>query len=254
MTVIGLGKIGLVKPGDDVSRLIFDAIKAERLSLRDGDVVVISQKIVSKAQGLLTDISRIKPSTTAKSLSRRTRKDPRLVELILLDSAKVLRADSQALIVKRRDGLICLNAGVDKSNVKGPLIYSQLPKDSDYVASQIRRKLERFSGRRLGVMVADTYSRPFRVGQVEFAIGVSGFEPLVDYRGQQDIFGYSLKFKFVGLADEIAAAAELVMGQGTERIPVAIVRGVTRLRRSDARSLAKRLLLGRKRDLFRVMA
>lgn len=250
VTVLGLEKIGLVNPGDDLAGLIYDALRAENLEFVDGDVVVVSQKIVSKAEGLLVDISRIKPSARSRSYAKRTGKDPRLVELILRDSAEVLRADSEALVVRRRDGFVCLNAGVDKSNVSGPHVYALLPRNADSSANKIRARLEELSGRELAVIVADTYSRPFRTGQVEFAIGVSGMDPIVDYRGSQDLFGYKLRYKFVGFADEVAAAAELVMGQGTEGVPVAIVRGLSRIKPSKSGWLRKKLLLGRRRDLF----
>lgn len=251
VSVIGLDKIPLVKPGDDIAHLIMNAVTADDLELLDGDVLVISQKIVSKADGLLVDVSTITAGERAKVLGKRTGKDARLIQLILRDSAKLLRADSQAIVVRQKNGFICLNAGVDKSNVDGTLNYARLPEDPDLSADRIREKLERASGRSLGVIVADTYSRPFRVGQVELAIGIAGIEPVADYRGLKDLFGYSLKYKFVGLADEIAAASELVMGQGNERTPVAIVRGIPRIKRSDAPNLSNKLSLGRQRDLFR---
>lgn len=250
MTVIGLERIGLVNPGDDVADLIIEALKAEGMELLDDDVIVVSQKIVSKAEGLLVDISSVKAGSKALALAKRTKKDPRLVELILKDAKRLMRADTEAIIVQRRDGFICLNAGVDKSNVEGKTTYSLLPQDSDSAAEKLRVQLEQVSGRRIGVIIADTYSRAFRVGQVEFAIGVSGIEPIVDYRGHEDLFGHRLKFKYVALADEIAAAAELVMGQGTERTPVAIVRGLTRLTRNETLQLSRQLLMGRRRDLF----
>ena len=250
LSVIGLERIGLVKSGDDVGQIIFDAMKNANLGFVDGDVIIVSQKIVSKAEGLEVDISTIRPSGRARALSRKTGKDPRLVELILTDTRRVLRADWEALVVERKDGIVCVNAGVDKSNVKGILGYARLPKNSDSSARRIRVRLEALSGSKLAVIVADTYSRPFRVGQVEFAIGVSGLEPIVDYRGLEDIFGYQLRYKFVGLADEVAAAAELVMGQGTERRPVAIVRGLPRLHRAEQSGLSKKLTLGKRMDLF----
>jgi coenzyme F420-0:L-glutamate ligase/coenzyme F420-1:gamma-L-glutamate ligase len=250
VTVFGLEKIGLVKPGDDIAQLILQALNSENIDLSNGDVIVVSQKVVSKADGLLVDISTIKPSSKSKSISKRARKDPRLIQLILKDSAQVLRADSRALVVKRKDGFVCLNAGVDKSNVEGRTVYARLPENADMSATNLRIRLERTTGKRIGIIVADTYSRPHRAGQVEFAIGVSGIDPIVDYRGSPDIFGYELKYKFVGLADEIAAAAELVMGQGTERTPIALVRGLTRIRTSEGGNLSRKLLLGRQRDLF----
>lgn len=251
VAVIGLEKIPLIKHGDDAAHLILDAAKSENLELTDGDVVVVSQKMISKADGLLVDITSIRARHRSKLISKRVRKDPRLVELILKDSARVIRADSKALVVRRKDGFVCLNAGVDKSNVNGRTVYSRLPENCDISAEKLRIRLELLTGRKLAVIVADTYSRPMRVGQAEFAIGISGFEPIADYRGLRDLFGYELKYKAVGLADEIAAAAELVMGQGTEQIPVAIVRGLTRIVRSEAGGLSKKMLLGRRIDLFR---
>jgi coenzyme F420-0:L-glutamate ligase / coenzyme F420-1:gamma-L-glutamate ligase len=250
VTVYGLEKIPLVKPGDDAAQLIIGSMRAEALELKDGDVVVVSQKIVSKAEGLLVDISDIEPGRRSKVISKHTNKDPRLIELILRDSAKVVRADHKALVVQRKDGFVCLNAGVDKSNVAGATMYTRLPEDADASANNLRSRLEELSGKQIGVIVADTYSRPFRVGQVEFAIGISGIEPITDYRGQKDLFGYELRYKFVALADEIAAAAELVMGQGTEHVPVAIVRGLSRVIRTQARGLSKKLQLGKQADLF----
>ncbi len=251
ISIVGLEKIDLLKPGDDVGRVIFDALRMENVELAEGDVVVVSQKIVSKAENLEVDITTIKPSKKARSLSRKTGKDARLIELILSDSHRVLRADSQALLVRRKDGMICLNAGVDKSNVEGRHNYAKLPTDSDLSAKRIRVRLEELSGKKVAVIVGDTYSRPFRVGQVEFAIGISGMEPIVDYRGLEDLFGYELRYKFVGLADEVAAAAELVMGQGTERTPVAIIKGLPRLKRAEGSGLSRKLLVGGRMDLFR---
>ena len=251
VTAIGLERVGLVKPGDNLAKLLIGAISAEGLELKDGDVVVISQKIISKAQGLLVDLSTLKPGAKAKTIGRRTKKDPRLIELIMKDSKKILRADKQALVVAMKNGFVCLNAGVDKSNVNGRRVYARLPTDLDGSANHVRIELERLSGKRLAVIIGDTYSRPFRVGQVEFAIGIAGFDPIVDYRGSKDLFGYELKFKYVALADEVAAAAELVMGQGAEGVPAVIVRGLTRMERDESDGLSEKLLLGKKLDLFR---
>jgi len=251
VTAIALERIGLIKPGDNIARLLVAAISAEALELIDGDIIVVSQKIISKAQGLLVDVSKVKPSSRAKSISRRTKKDAGLIELIMRDSSKILRADKQALVVSGKNGFVCLNAGVDKSNVNGRRVYARLPTDLDGSANHLRIELERLTGKKLSVVIGDTYSRPFRVGQVEFAIGISGFDPIVDYRGRRDLFGYELKFKYVALADEVAAAAELVMGQGSEGVPAVIVRGVTRMKRNERLGLSKKLLMGKKLDLFR---
>jgi len=251
LTIFGLDNIGTVEPGDDIAKLIYEKSREEYLVFSDGDLVVISQKIVSKADGLLVNVTGIKPTPRAKRLAELTRKDPRVVELILRDSSEVLRADSQAFVVRRNDGLVCLNAGVDKSNVEGYTSYSRLPPNSDNSAMKILRRLEELSARKLAVIIADTYSRPLRVGQVEFAIGIAGMEPIVDYRALKDMFGYILRYKYVALADEVAGAAELVMGQGTERTPVAIVRGLNRVKRRLNRGLSKRVQMGSRLDLFR---
>jgi len=250
VSIIGLNKIGLVKPHDDISKLIADAAKAEEIELSDFDVVVVSQKIISKSEGQLVDILTLKPSNQAKSIAKRTKKDARVIELILRDSKEVIKADREALVVRRKDGLICLNAGVDKSNVDGDTIYVRLPENPDKSAVKIKNGIERLTGKEVAVIVADTYSRPHRVGQVEFTIGLAGLEPIIDYRGHEDLFGYQLHYKYVGFADEIAAAAELVMGQGVEGIPVAIVRGLSRMKLTSATGLSKKLLLGKKRDIF----
>lgn len=250
ITAIGLERIGLVKKGDNVAKIIVNSIRDEGLTLEDNDIIVISQKIISKADGLTIDLSTISPSQRAKQIAKRSRKDPRLIELILKDSSKVLRVDKQALVVARKDGFVCLNAGVDKSNVDGRQFYTRLPINSDESAYKLRAELEQLTGKRLSVIIGDTYSRPLRVGQAEFAIGVSGLNPIADYRGHKDLFGYELKFKYVALADEIAAAAELVMGQGSEGVPVAIVRGLTRIERNEDIGLSKKLLLQKKLDIF----
>jgi coenzyme F420-0:L-glutamate ligase/coenzyme F420-1:gamma-L-glutamate ligase len=245
-----LEHIGLVKKGDDIAKLIVNSIRDDGLTLQDDDIIVVSQKIISKADGLTVDLSTIKPSKRAKQIAKRSRKDPRLIELILKDSSKLLRVDKQALVVERKDGFVCLNAGVDKSNVDGRSFYTRLPMNADESTHKLKIELERLTGKRLAVIMGDTYSRPLRVGQVEFAIGVSGLNPIADYRGDKDLFGYELKFKYVALADEIAAAAELVMGQGAEGVPVAIVRGLTRIERNESTGLTQKLLLQKKLDIF----
>jgi coenzyme F420-0:L-glutamate ligase/coenzyme F420-1:gamma-L-glutamate ligase len=251
ISIIGLESIGLIQSGDNLSRIIYDATRREHSELQPNDVIVISQKIASKAEGQLVDVSTIKPSSRARNIAKKTGKSPQLITLILQDSARILRAEKRVLVVKRKDGFICLNAGVDKSNVKGETVYARLPNDSDLFAQKLRIELERLSGKKLAVIIADTYSRPSRVGQVEFAIGISGMEPIVDYRGSEDLFGHELKFKYVAVADEVAAAAELVMGQGTERVPVAIIRGLGRLRHTEEINLARKLILRRQKDIFR---
>jgi len=250
VSIIGLNRIGLLKPHDDVSQLIVDAARADQIEFMNHDVIVVSQKIVSKADGRLVDISTIRPSNRAKSIAKRTNKDARVIELILRDSKEIIRADRVALVVRTRNGFVCLNAGLDKSNVQGQTVYARLPNNPDKSAAIIKAKIEKSTGKEVAVIIADTYSRPNRVGQVEYTIGLAGLEPIIDYRGQADIFGYCLHYKYVALADEIAAAAELVMGQGNEQIPAAIIRGLARMQPTNSPGLSKKLLLGKKRDIF----
>jgi coenzyme F420-0:L-glutamate ligase/coenzyme F420-1:gamma-L-glutamate ligase len=250
VSIIGLSKIGFVEPRDQISKLIVDAAEVEETELADSDVVVVSHKIVSKAEGRLVDISTIKPSKRAKSVAKKTKKDPRVIEVILRDSKELIKANREALVVRRKDGFVCLNAGVDKSNVNGDTTYARLPENPDKSATKIRNEIEELTGKKVAVIIADTYSRPNRVGQVEFAIGISGLEPIIDYRGHKDLFGYQLHYKYVGFADEIAAAAELVMGQGVERTPVAIIRGLSRIKHADAIGLSRKLTLEGNRDIF----
>jgi len=200
------------------------------LGIRNHDVLVVGQKAVSKSEGRLVSLDTIHPSNKAKIIARKTGRRPEFVQIVLNDSNRIVRADKTALIVTTRSGWTCLNAGVDKSNVEGEGNYALLPKTPDASARIIRNRIKRLTGKTIGVIITDTHSRPFRLGQVEETIGIAGMKPLADYRGQKDVFGYQLRFKNVAVSDEIAGAAELVMGQGTERVPAAIVRGLKRVR------------------------
>jgi coenzyme F420-0:L-glutamate ligase/coenzyme F420-1:gamma-L-glutamate ligase len=167
------------------------------------------------------------------AIAKKIERKPEFVQIVLNDSKRVVRTDKMALIVTTKHGWTCLNAGVDKSNVKGDQNYALLPTNPDGSARKIRNRIRHLTGRSIGVIITDTHSRPFRLGQVEETIGIAGLKPHADYRGQRDLFGYQLKFKNVALADEVAGAAELVMGQGREAIPAAIVRGLKRVRFQD---------------------
>src|SRR5713101_3141209 len=217
LEIIPIRGLPLVNPGDRLADLIVEAAKRLRVGIRQGDVLVIGQKAVSKSEGQLVDISQVHPSPRAIELGKRTGRNPGFVDLVLRDTSKVVRADKSALIVRTKHGWTCLNAGVDKSNVKGPLTFALLPDNPDASARKIRGLIKRLTRRTVGVIITDTHSRPFRLGQVEEAVGIAGLSPFVDYRGSRDLFGYELRFKNVAVADELAGAAELVMGQGRER-------------------------------------
>jgi coenzyme F420-0:L-glutamate ligase/coenzyme F420-1:gamma-L-glutamate ligase len=216
--------------------------------LQEGDIVVVSQKVVSKAEGRAVELVNIKPSRKAVGLAKVHRKDPRLVEVILRESRKIVRARNGVLITETYHGFVCANAAVDQSNVKGESQALLLPVDPDKSASKVRREIQRLSGKNVAVVIADTFGRPFRNGQTNVAIGVSGMDPMRSYVGTRDMYGKKLRVTEIAVADEVAAAAELVMGKSI-RVPVAIVRGYKF--RPLQRSSIKTLLRSRERDLFR---
>jgi len=250
ISVIGLESFPLVKAGDNLAKMIVETAKKENVPINDGDVIVVAQKVVSKAEGRVTQLRSVKPSERAEEIARITSRDHRLVELVLSEMKKIVKATQDTLIVENRRGLVCINSGIDKSNVPGEDSYALLPEDPDQSAMKIRSQIMRLTGKKVAVIICDTYSRPFRRGQVEFAIGIAGINPFKDYRGQKDLFDYVLKVKNAAIADEIACAAELVMGQGDEGIPVAIIKNVQRAELNGTFS-AEDLNISREEDLFK---
>jgi coenzyme F420-0:L-glutamate ligase/coenzyme F420-1:gamma-L-glutamate ligase len=240
----------LLKPGDDLARLIVDRAMEIGVGIKARDVLVVGQKAVSKSEGRIVNLDDVKPSKRAFGLSKKTGKRPGFVEVVLRGSKRVLRADADAFIVTTKDGATCMNGGVDKSNVEGDSTYALLPIDPDASARKLRARIRQLTGKRIGVIVTDTRSRPFRRGQVEEMIGIAGLSPVVDYRGQNDLFGYQLQFKNVGIGDELASAAELVMGQGREATPAAIIRGLRRVVFQD-RASSRNVAVNPREDLFR---
>ena len=253
LTLTPLPGIPLVKPGDDLAGILLQALQRGGLSLQDGDILVLAQKIVSKSEGRLVHLGDVVPTPQAFELAARSEKDPRLVELVLQESREVLRSRPGSIIVEHRLGFICANAGIDHSNVAGDAAQGEewvllLPEDPDATACEIRQRLEASSGMRLGVMIIDSHGRAWRQGTVGVAIGLSGLPGLADLRGQSDLFGYRLRITQVGVADELAAAASLVMGQAAEATPVVHVRGFPYpLREASLREL----LRPKEQDLFR---
>jgi len=250
LQVIPLRGLPLISPGDKLAEMIVQATLRLKVGVKNRDIFVIGQKAVSKSGGELVDISNLKPSPRAIELARKTGRSAGFIDLVLRNTSRVVRADKTALIVRTRQGWTCLNAGVDKSNVKGASTFALLPRDPDASARQLRSKISRMTGKNVGVIITDTHSRPFRLGQVEETIGIAGISPFVDYRGSKDLFGYELRFKNVAVADELAGAAELVMGQGREATPAAIVRGLRRVRFQD-RARSSALVVSGREDLFR---
>lgn len=248
--VIALDRLPLLKQGDDLGAMIVARANQKGFRIRNRDILVVGQKAVSKTEGRVVDISLVKPTTRALKIARKTGKRSEFVEVVLRDSSRVVRADKEAFIVTTKSGVTCLNGGVDKSNVEGEDMFALLPTNPDASAARLLKKIRKLTGKSVGVVVCDTRSRPFRRGQVEECIGVAGLNPLIDYRGQKDLFGYTLRFKNVALADELASAAELVMGQGTEAAPAAIVRGLRRIRFQE-RTSSRKLGILPSEDLFK---
>jgi len=249
--IIGLETLPEVTKGCDLAQLLVAAAEAEGTPLSDGDIIVVAQKVVSKAKGLIVDLKHVLPSEDAVQIGAVTGKDPRFVEVILRESKKILKVSKPFLVTETHFGHICLNSGVDRSNVAGsPEICSLLPRDPDAFARELRQQLEKRTECHLAVIISDTYSRPHRSAQVDMAIGVSGIQPVKTYRGDVDPYGYTLKFKMQAIADELAASAELVIGQAKERIPAAIIRGYAYT--TDDNSSASELSLIKRgtRDIF----
>ena len=250
VSIIGLEGFPMIEPGNDLAKMIVETAKKNCVSIDDGDIVVVAQKVVSKAEGRIFHLKNVRPSEKAEEIAKITSKDPRLVELVLREAKRIVKVSPEILIVENESGLVCINAGIDKSNVSGEDSYALLPKDSDESAKRIRFEIVKLTGSRVAVVICDTYSRSFRRGQVEFAIGIAGINPFKDYRGQGDLFGYVLKVKNVAIVDEIASAAELVMGQGKEAMPVVIIKNLTRSELSEGFSIED-LGISREEDLFR---
>lgn len=248
--VVGLEGFPLVKTGDNLAKLIIETAGKENIPINNGDIVVIAQKVVSKANGRVTQLRTVSPSKTANEVAKITSKDPRFTELVLGEAREIVKASQESLIVKNKRGLICINSGIDKSNVSGADSYALLPEDPDASARKMRAQIMQLIGKKVAVIICDTYSRPFRKGQVEFAIGLAGVNPFKDYRGKRDLYDYTLKVKKVAIADELASAAELVMGQGDEGIPVVIVKNVKRAELNGTFS-AESLNISREEDLFK---
>ncbi|HDI01732.1 MAG TPA: coenzyme F420-0:L-glutamate ligase [Candidatus Bathyarchaeota archaeon] len=246
--IIGLETLPIVHEGDDIGALICEAASREGVGILDGDVIVVSHIIVSRAEGRVVHLSDVKPSPFAENVARALGKDPRLVEVVLRESKGIARMGDGHLICETKHGFICANAGVDRSNVPGEDTVALLPEDPDASARRIRERIRELTGKDVAVIICDTHGRPLRRGTINVAIGVAGLDPIWDRRGDRDLFGYVLRVTQVAVADELASAAELVMGQAWEGIPVAIVRGYEY--RPSEQATARELIRPRKQDLF----
>ncbi len=217
----------MVQAGDDLPGMMIQALRQSSLELLDGDVLIVAQKIVSKAEGRMVLLSTVTPSAAATALAAETDKDPRMVELILSESSEVVRKNRGVLIVRHKLGFVCANAGIDQSNISHQQGEAALllPLDPDASAQRLRQAMEKLSGKRLGIVISDSMNRPWRLGSTGTAIGSAGITVLDDRRGQHDIYGRELHVTMINRADSMATAAMLVMGETTEKVPLALVRG-----------------------------
>jgi len=248
LTILPVKGIPDIKKGDDLGRLIAGKVEDQGDQFQQGDIAVISQKIVSKAEGRVLPLSKIKPSDFAKTIANQTGKDPRQVEVVWRESKNIIRMRGGHLTTETSHGFICANAGVDQSNVGTRRdSVTLLPRDSDASADRIRKTIHHTTGRDVPVIITDTFGRAWRMGQVNFAIGISGMKPIHDYRGTKDMYRRTLQVTEIAVADELAGAAELVMNKA-DRVPVAIVRGYKAPR---GRGRVRDLIRPEEFDLFR---
>ena len=245
--LLGIPNIPEIQPGDDLPALILSACQSGDTPLQAGDVLVVTQKIVSKAEGRLVDLREIEPSQFAIDYARAWGKDPRHIEVVLRETVRVVRMDKGIIISETRHGFVCANAGVDASNVPGEHLVALLPLDSDASAFNIREAIRQSTGLDIPVIISDSFGRAWRQGIINIAIGVSGLAPLRDFRGQDDRHGYRMSATVIAVADELASAAELVMGK-LDACPAAIVRGYP-FDRAEGHS--RELVIEPARDMFR---
>jgi len=264
LTLTPLQHIPLIRQDDNLADVVVNVLQENNIALEDNDIIVFAQKIVSKAEGRTVNLAMVTPSERAIELAKQTEKDPRLVELILQESNEVIRSRVGAIIVEHKLGFVCANAGIDHSNVNSPLSRAErsdsedeappqdwvllLPQNPDGSAEQIRSQIQSKTGKRVGILIIDSHGRAWRNGTVGTAIGVAGIPALEDLRGTPDLFGFKLQVTQVGVADELAAATSLMMGQAAEGTPVVHVRGFPYPMRDGK---LKELIRPKDQDLFR---
>jgi coenzyme F420-0:L-glutamate ligase/coenzyme F420-1:gamma-L-glutamate ligase len=250
LNIVAIPGIPLIKAGDDLAHIVVAACKSSGNFLENGDVLVISSKIVSKSEGRLFDLRDIIPSERALQVAQETQKDPRLVELVLQESEEVSRARPGVLVTRHRLGFVSANSGIDQSNVGADSddCVLLLPHHPDASAEALRRSLSIRSGVDVGIVISDSHGRPFRLGNIGVAIGVAGIPALIDLRGQPDLFGREMRVSTQGFADLVASAAHLVCGEGDEGLPVVLVRG---LELASKQGKASDLIRPPQQDLYR---
>jgi coenzyme F420-0:L-glutamate ligase/coenzyme F420-1:gamma-L-glutamate ligase len=246
--IIAIEGLPIIEKGDRLGKLVCVAAQRQGTPIQDGDVLVFTHVIVSRAEGNTVNLDEVQPSEFAKKIAEQYQKDPALIEVVLRESKRIVRMGNGNLITETQHGFICANAGIDRSNIQGERNVALLPRDPDLSAQAIRQEIRGITGHNVAVIISDTHGRPLRMGEINIAIGVSGIKPIRDRRGEKDLFGYVLRVKQTAVADELSSAAELVIGQANEGIPAAIIRGYHYPQTEDAK--ATELVRPREKDLF----
>ena len=234
LEIIPLAGLPIIEKGDKISKLICDAARIQGTPVQNGDVIVVTHVIVSRSEGAIIDLDSVEPSRFARKIAEKNDKDPALVEVVLREAESIVRMRDGSIITLTKHGFICANSGIDKSNVPGERTVALLPVNPDESARRIKHEIAEQTGRKVAVVISDTHGRPLRDGEINVAIGVAGLIPIRDRRGEVDLFGYTLRVKRTAIADELACAAELVIGQANEGIPAAIIRGYSFQESKDA--------------------
>lgn len=249
--LIGLTEIPLVNEGDNLSDLILKSAQMQQITLLDGDILIVAETLISKAEGNFIDLESINPGKEAAELAKKTGKDPKLVEAIINQSREIVRVGPDFIVSETKHGFICANAGIDESNVESGKV-TPMPADPDNSALKLRNKLENSTEKDLAVIISDTQGRPFREGAVGVSIGASGMNPVWNRQGEIDLYGKKLQTTQIAVADELASAASLIMGQADEGIPVVIIRGYNGFNiLKNSQNGAKSLIRPKKFDAFR---
>ncbi len=246
--VIAVKGLPIIREGDDLGALICTAAEKQGTPVKEGDIIVVTHVVVSRAEGNVISLDNVSPSDFSKFIAAESEKDPALVEVVLRESKSIVRMGNGHIIAETKHGFICANAGVDRSNVPGERNVVPLPKNPDESAQRIRQRTRELTGHNVAVIISDTHGRALRRGEINVAVGVAGIKPIRDRRGETDLFGYTLRIKQTAVADELTSAAELVIGQANEGIPAAIIRGYPYQKSEEA--TAKDLLWPKEKALF----
>jgi len=223
--IIPITGLPIIKESDDLADLICEAAERQGTPLQNGDILIVSHVIVSRAEGNVVNLDDVTPSEFAKNIALQYNRDPSLIEVVLRESKSIVRMGEGHIIAETKHGFICANAGVDRSNVPGERNVAPLPIDPDASAQRIRKRIKELTGKDVAVIISDTHGRALRRGEINVAIGIAGMKPIRDRRNETDLFGYTLRVKQTAIADELCSAAELVIGQADEGVPAAIIRG-----------------------------